>query len=189
RRGFPDVRVDTAVERPNSNDMRIQFLIIEGNPILVDSVVVSGVQDDTLRHALVSDLELKAGAPLDRARLEASRQTVQRRLRQRAFLNARADTATSIDTTAHRATARVDVTLGPQVRLGTLDIQTTDRDGGSPRVPADELEHLIGLQSGDLLGTPQLERLRRTLYDAGVQQEVEIRVDSVKATQDGTGTA
>jgi Outer membrane protein/protective antigen OMA87 len=71
--GFPDVQVDTVVRR-TADDAWITFVITEGDPIRVDTLIVTGLDSlpERLRKAATIDLPLPAGRHLQ-SRLHARR--------------------------------------------------------------------------------------------------------------------
>ena len=78
-RGFPDARV-ASFDVDLSDDQTavdITVRISEGEPVRVESVVLEGFEPirENRRGALESRLPLKAGQPLDRALVQASRET------------------------------------------------------------------------------------------------------------------
>jgi len=77
-RGYPDARVTSFDVKMNDTQtsVGITINIAEGEPIRVERVEFSGFEPlpENHRTALEGGLPLKAGAPLDRARLQASRE-------------------------------------------------------------------------------------------------------------------
>ena len=79
-RGFPDARVTSfdAKLSKNQDSVAITVAVAEGQPIRVERVVLEGIDGlpEEHRQALERQLPLKAGAPLDRALVQASREGV-----------------------------------------------------------------------------------------------------------------
>ena len=82
-RGYPDARVQSFDARlsDDQKSVRLAIAIDEGEPIRVERVVLTGLDPipEEHRHDLETRLPLKAGAPLDRSLLQASREAARRR--------------------------------------------------------------------------------------------------------------
>jgi outer membrane protein assembly factor BamA len=188
RHGFPLVRVDTIVERPDSNSARVTFQVEEGPPRLTDSVVVTGITDDTRRRALRALIELGPGDRLDEFVLDSGRAEIERTLRQQGRLQARVTSRVEAADGALHGTAWVDVTAGPVVHLASLQVTATPHEDDPLRVPAREVERLTRLQEGQVLGSTDLLMARANLLDAGVFASVDVAVDSITPGDSGQAT-
>ena len=184
RKGFPRVTVDTAVER-SKGGLEVRFAIREGEPIVVDSVEVRGLPDSTLRARVQPALQLRAGRPLDRFALDASSAGVVTSLRRAGYLTATARTGDVVDSTARRAVAWIDVTLGPRVRLGEVRVDTRGADDAIPRIPASRVRRLTGLEPGAVLGSQELTNARRSLDGIGIFDDIRISLDTIRSPPDG----
>lgn len=132
--GFPEVRVDTAVRRTDQ-DVFITFRITEGEPIRVAQLIVEIPEDLPDRARLVRDLPLRVGQPFDRLALVSSADTIQTRLRDQGYPEARVLVRPfRVDSTARRATVSLLVEPGPSAVFGEIQVQGTDRvDSGFVR--------------------------------------------------------
>ena len=90
-RGYPDARVRSFDARlsDDQKSVRLKIDIEEGEPIRVERVVVNGLETipDEHRRSLESRLPLQAGAPLDRALLQASREAAIDELKDHGYPN------------------------------------------------------------------------------------------------------
>ncbi len=90
-RGYPDARVRSFDARlsDDQKSVRLTIDIEEGEPIRVERVVVNGLETipDEHRRNLESRLPLRAGAPLDRALLQASREAAIDELKDHGYPN------------------------------------------------------------------------------------------------------
>src|SRR5215207_5215012 len=134
RRGYPGVRVDTAVRQPRPDARVVRFVIVEGPPVRVDSVSVVGVTDSALRRRLAEQVTLRRDDVLDLAELEASRVAVEHQLRREGNLAARVEARTLVDSAARRGAGVITVQPGPRVRLGEVHVDALGRRGETPRV-------------------------------------------------------
>ncbi|MCU0627602.1 MAG: hypothetical protein MUF21_14125, partial [Gemmatimonadaceae bacterium] len=79
RRGFPDVQVDTAVFR-DARAMSLRFDIREGRATRIDTLAVDGLEAVAEAGAIARDLPVRRGGAFDQYLVEASRDTLRRRL-------------------------------------------------------------------------------------------------------------
>jgi len=90
-RGYPEARVRSFDARlsDDQKSVRLKIVIEEGEPVLVERVVLTGLEPipDDHRRELESRLPLKAGAPLDRALLQASREAAIDELKDHGYPN------------------------------------------------------------------------------------------------------
>ena len=173
RSGYPRAVVDTAIDRSRG---RVRFVIQEGDPLLVDSVVITGVTVDSLRNRLADEITLAAHDPLNRFALEKSAAEVGLALRQRGYLTARVTPRTEVDSVARHGYAALDVELGPRVRLGKLTVTSRGQDGGAPRVAESAVRSLTRLRDGQVLRLPDLTAARRNLENSGIYGQVALAV-------------
>lgn len=176
RRGYPDVAVDTAVTR-EPRAMSIRFDIREGRPIRVDTLAVTGLERLPEGAAIARDLPLRRGDAFDQYLLEASRDTLRRRLADagRPFAQLFLATDTWGSAPAPRvATVRWTVDPGPHVTLGAVRVRVTPREGRGQQVPSDVVASLTGLRPGQRFSQAALERATRALYQTDAFQQVRI---------------
>jgi outer membrane protein assembly factor BamA len=120
--GFLDVKVDTTVRRTDA-DVFITFRIIEGEPVRVAQLIVEIPDSVAEREKLVRDLPLRAGGPFDRFALVSSADTIQTRLRDRGYPEARVLVRPfQVDSVARRVTVSLLVEPGPAAVFGEIDI-------------------------------------------------------------------
>ena len=90
-RGYPDARVRSFDARlsDDQKSVRLKIDIEEGEPIRVERVVLNGLETipDEHRRSLESRLPLRAGAPLDRALVQASREAAIDELKDHGYPN------------------------------------------------------------------------------------------------------
>jgi outer membrane protein assembly complex protein YaeT len=179
--GFTDVAVDTVVTQLAPNRIAIRFDIREGTPVLVDSVVVRGLEAVPERAMILANLPTQVGRPFDRYAMSATRDTIARRLRDNGYPDAEAFRGYETRTDARRATVRFDVLSGPRRTIGRLAVSRRGRDGREPEVPEGAVRRLAGLEEGELYRERTLERAKRTLY----QSEAFAQVDVVPSPSGG----
>lgn len=199
-RGYPDAKVDTLLRYPTRDQVNVTFTVAEGRPMLVDSLRVRGIAElptasreavarafgtrperptDSLAAALVRAIPLRLGRPFDRTLLQASRDTLRRRLRNAGFPDA--DVLRQFRTDAVARRARVDYTVvpGPLARIGEVVITSRGLRDSTPHIATSTVRGLVGVRPGDLYRERSLERAKRNLYQTDAYRHVELLVDSL----------
>jgi outer membrane protein insertion porin family/translocation and assembly module TamA len=178
KRGYPQVQVDTVVRQETPRAVDVTFRISEGRPLRVDSVRVAGL--DAVRPAArqLPPFPLRPGSVFDRAALEAARDTIRQRLRDRGYPTADALLSWSTDTTRLTADVEVQVVPGPFTRLGRIVVAFDTVAGERPRVPERVVRGTLGVRVGDPVSARDLVDAQRTLYQTDAWRRVELRVDT-----------
>ena len=142
RSGFPNAEVDTTVRREPEN-VYITFRIQEGEPMVVASLEVTGLDSlpAWLQRIALLDLPLQEGDPFNRYLMQATADSIERRLRDRGYPSARVFTGFEADRA--KLIARVDLEADPSRRAVIGDVRVVgarriDTVGGArpPRLPA-----------------------------------------------------
>ena len=189
RAGYPRVAVDTVVDHPNAERVRVLFTVRENAPILVDSIALRGVIDSALRAQLGPDIKLSPGHPLDRFLLETSTSSMLITLRRAGYLTATARHREVIDSTALRSSVSFEVATGPRLHVGEVRVTTRGPDDATPILPPGKVRRLTGLKPGDVLGSQELADARRDLDAVGLFEEVSISLDTIRDPPDGEAVA
>jgi outer membrane protein insertion porin family/translocation and assembly module TamA len=87
RRGFREVAVDAATSEREDGDVEVRFAIAEGMPVLADSIAFVGL-DDVTGRGLLDDLPVRPGDRWSTLALDATRDTLVRRLWNRGYPHA-----------------------------------------------------------------------------------------------------
>jgi len=173
--GFLEVQVDTIVTRVADEAVTIAFAIIEGEPILVDRVVVDGLEGVPEALAVERGLPASIGEPFDRYANRATLDTIIHRLRNTGYPEAEAFLGYDLRFLERRATVRFAVVPGPRRRLGEVRIRRSGPNGTPPEISNSAVRNLAGLSTGDLYRERQLERAKRLLYQSEAFASVEVR--------------
>ncbi len=121
-RGFRETVVDTVLIRPTEDEVQITFEIQEGEPIQVVEVNFLGLEELS-DSSVLEDLPIRVGEPLSLVALDATRDTLETRLRNRGF--AHVDVLRNYfipRETPHEAQVTFDVYPGPLARFGQLTV-------------------------------------------------------------------
>lgn len=183
--GYLDVSVDTVVTPVGPSQVAVRFVINEDYPTRVRDVRIVGLDAVPMRETVERMLPLRLGAPFDRAALVATRDSLQRRLRNAGYPDA--EVLVDYETDTDRRAARVTYSALPGVRsrIGAVhvDVRTLN---GRPAVDTSIVRRLTGLSRGSWYRQQDLERAKRTLYAGQLFSQVIIERDTGAARADST---
>jgi outer membrane protein insertion porin family/translocation and assembly module TamA len=122
--GYPDATVDTTIRR-HDDDLDVTFRITEGQPIVVDSVRIVGL--DTLENLpnIRQLLPLQAGYPFDRIAFQTSVSVLEALLRDRghAFARVTGGFVASLEDPPRSVTITLTADPGPRARIGDIAVE------------------------------------------------------------------
>jgi len=157
-RGYRETQVDTATVVGPDGRARVTFTINEGNPVLVDTIVFSGVEE-LESPSILADLPLRRGRPLSTIAADATRDTLMRRLANRGY--ARVDVLRGWFIPAddpHRAEVRFDIAPGPRARYGDIAVE------GNQNLSDATVLRTLQFRTGDLYRLDQLQEAQARLF-------------------------
>lgn len=141
-RGFREATVDTAINRPNDEEIRIRFDIDEGRPVLISELAVTGLEG-------LEELELESALPLQveerfsRIRLNAARDTLRMRLQNRGYPQADVFINSNIPSGSYEASVTFDVDPGPYAAFGPISVS------GNRRLSDRVIRRMLPFSEGD----------------------------------------
>jgi outer membrane protein insertion porin family/translocation and assembly module TamA len=184
KRGFPEVAVDTAVRNVGHDGVEVEFLIREGTPTRLQSLVITGL--DSVRNAaqVTQNLPIRAGQRFDRINIEAARDTIARRLRNSGYPRAEAINTFAVDSLQLTAVDTIAVSTGRFTRLGQVDISVVPFSGKSQQISSGVVRRIIGLEPGRVYREEDLLNAQRTLYQTEAYQHVSVLPDSASNPRD-----
>src|SRR5262245_5757674 len=161
-RGFPDARVTSYDAKLNDTQtsVRLTVNIDEGEPIVVERVSFSGFEPlpDQHRTALESGLPLRVGEPLDRARLQASREAALDELRDHGYPYASVRIAENPGSSDRQRVIELVAETGPLSRFGPIEIN------GNSSVSDNVVRRQLTFRPGQLFRQSALQESQRKLY-------------------------
>jgi outer membrane protein assembly factor BamA len=175
RSGYPHVEVDTVVRRTPEN-VYIVFRIKEGEPIRVTTLTLTGLDTlpERIRRETLVDLPLQAGDPFNRYVMQATADTVTRRLRDRARPSARVFTSFETNKDAETATVTFDAVPGDSAVIGTVNVV------GTSRIEPQLVRNLIIARPGRAYSQDELYQSQRNLYSSDLFRYATVNIDSAK---------
>ena len=176
QRGFYKATVDTVVAANDPGRVDIRFDIVEGAPVLIDTLRISGL--DTVRDGprLARQVEQMRGGRFDRQELQRRVAGIIDRLRDQGFARAEVLSGYEVDELRDRATADLQFIPGRITRIARIDVEIQPREGKRQEIPEAEVRRLISLRVGEIFREQDLFRSQRDLYQLETYAHVEIRL-------------
>jgi outer membrane protein insertion porin family len=175
RSGYPHVQIDTLVRR-TPVDVYITFRIKEGPPIRVTDLTVTGLDTlpEKLRRESLVDLPLRVGDPFNRYIMQATADTLTRRLKDRGYPAARVFTGFEVNRQTETAKVTFDVTPGRKAVIGNVEVV------GTTRIEPQLVRNLLIARPGRLYSQDELLQSQRNLYSSDLFRYANINIDSAK---------
>ncbi|MEX1129940.1 MAG: BamA/TamA family outer membrane protein [Vicinamibacterales bacterium] len=161
-RGYPDARVTSFNAQLNEDQtsVKLDVTIDEGEPVRVERIVFEGFEGlpDEHRTTLERLLPLKVGQPLDRALMQASRETALDELRDHGhpYASVRIAESPGSDDRQRVITFRADA--GPVAHHGEIEIS------GNSSVNDNVVRRQLTFKPGDLYQLSKVRESQRKLY-------------------------
>lgn len=175
QRGFYKAAVDTTVVTKDPGRVDIRFDIVEGPPVLIDTMRVSGL--DTVRDGsrFARQLEQMRGGRFDRQELQVRVAGIIELLRDQGYARAEVLSNYDVDST-DRATVELQFLPGRVMRIARIDVEIQPREGKRQEITEAEVRRLISLRVGEIFREQDLFRSQRDLYQLETYAHVEIRL-------------
>src|SRR5438128_4483227 len=140
--GYMSAVVDTLVRR-EGNDVFIRFRIMEGDPVRLERLEITGLDDILSVAALKKDLPLAVGTPFNRMLFQASADTIVGRLKNRGYPYADVLKNYDVDAAALRAVAALEGVPGRRMRVGEVIIT------GAGHVDTTSVRRMLSVRPGE----------------------------------------
>ena len=175
RSGYPHVEIDTLVRRTPEN-VYLSFRIREGEPIRVTSLSITGLDTlpEKVRRETLVDLPLQTGDPFNRFIMQATADTVTRRLKDRGRPAARVFTSFETNKEAETAAVTFDAVPGKNAAIGTVNVV------GVSRIEPQLVRNLIVSRPGRPFSQDELYQSQRNLYSSDLFRFATVNIDSAK---------
>jgi outer membrane protein assembly complex protein YaeT len=171
-RGYPDARITSfdAKLNPEQTAVEISVNIDEGEPVRVEQVVFEGFDALPERHrrSLESGLPLKAGQPLDRALLQASRESALDELRDHGYPYGSVKMSEAAGSSERDRVVKLTADPGPLSTFGPIEIV------GNTSVGEDVIRRQLSYRPGRPFRQSALQQSQRKLYGAELFEFVNV---------------
>ena len=167
--GYFEARVDTTVRRTAST-AAVVFRIVEGPPVLVDSIVVRGVDSILDTRRLAARLPLAAGRPFDREEFNAAADSIVLTVQNHGYPFVAVFRNYSVNRVNRTASVSYDVVPGPRARIGDVTIK------GNQLVSERTIQRSLAVRRGDWFSEDALYDSQRSLYQTDLFRYVSVAV-------------
>ncbi len=173
RSGYPNVEIDTTVRR-TPNGMFINVAIEEGEPIRVRALDILGTDSlpAWLQRVVRRDLPLRQGDAFNRYLMQASADSIDRRLKDRGYPDAVVFTAFESDRDELRAEVQLESVPGRRAVIGDVRVV------GAQRVSPSLVRNLLVARGGRRYSQDELLQSQRNLYRSDLFRFATVNIDS-----------
>jgi outer membrane protein assembly complex protein YaeT len=165
-RGFPDARVTSFDVKLSADQTSVAIVvnIAEGEPVRVERIVFEGFEKLPPEHLndLQGKLPLKVGQPMDRAVLQASRESALDELKDHGYPYATVRLAESAGASERQRVVTLGAEPGPIAYHGPIDVS------GNSSVEDTVVRRQLTFKPGDLYRQSKLRESQRRLYQLEV---------------------
>lgn len=180
QRGFRDVEVEPPVVTTDGARAQVRFTLREGAPVIADSIAFTGAEQ-FVDDGLLRDLPIRAGDRLSTFRMDATRDSIIRRLSNRGFAYAEVyRNALRPADDPRRATVTFEIVPGPSVRYGDIVVN------GAQNLSVGTVLRSVQLRSGEPYRREDIEEATRRLYGLEIVRSASVTPDLSSEVQDST---
>ncbi len=172
RRGFREAEISYSTTPVVDSATTVTFVVSEGEPVLVDTVETVGAEQFE-GTGLLDNLPIRKGDRLNSMRMDATRDTLVRRLANEGY--ARAEVLRNYFIPAehpHRAQVTFDIAAGARARYGHITVQ--DSLGSLSRTT---VLRTVQFRSGDLYSVDQLLDAQARLFGLQIVRSAQVVPD------------
>ncbi len=178
--GYTSVTVDTIITSMGSGKIEVRFAIKEGEPTLVDSLSITGLESVAERARIMAGLSIKVGKPFDKYAIDTARLQMTQRLHDGGYPDAEVLVGSDTRKAVRRASVTFDVTPGSRMKFGEISIKVQPREGATRHVSDKAIRHIASLNAGDLYSEAELQRAQRALYQTEAFTSVKVTPDTAR---------
>jgi len=167
--GYFEARIDTTVDRTPTS-VAVVFDIVEGPPVLVDSVDVQGADTILDVGRLKAKLPLTEGRPFDRTAFEAAADTIALAVQNRGYPFVAVYRNYTVQRATRLASVNYEVVPGSRARIGAIVIL------GAKAVSERTIQRLLAVRRGDWFSEDGLYDSQRSLYQSDLFRYVSVGI-------------
>jgi outer membrane protein assembly factor BamA len=173
RRGFRDVRVDTAVVVRDDPTAEVLFRVAEGAPVIADSISFVGAEELGI-EGLLDDLPMVEGDRLSTLALDETSDLVTRRLRNEGYAHASVfrRTLRPMDD-AYNAEVTFEIVPGPTTTYGAINVN------GLENLSFGTVRRALQFSSGERYRLDDVSEARGRLYGLDMIQSASVIPDTL----------
>ena len=177
QRGFIAATVTPVIERHGDRRARVTFRISEGRPVVITTVVVTGLPKAAADSAAAVHRLL--GRPLDDSVVHAVADSLQLRVRDAGYARALSPAVRqTADSAGRSGTVRLGFSPGPLTYIGGVTVQITP-SGAKPALSKAAVRTAFGIEAGEPFSARRIANGQREIASFDLYRQV--RVDTASA--------
>jgi outer membrane protein insertion porin family/translocation and assembly module TamA len=184
--GYASVTVDTVVTPIGAGKVGVRFSIHEGEPTIVDSLSITGLDSVPERAAIEKGLPERQGKPFDKYANDTTVLLLTQRLHNGGYPDAEVFPGYDTHPSTRRASVLFAVTTGARMRLGDVIVKVDPRKDAPREMNDAAVRRVASLHEGTLYSQQDLERAKRALYQTDAFARVTVTPDSARTPGDTT---
>lgn len=178
QRGFHDVQVDSPIVELEGDRARVVFTLIEGRPVVADSLAFSGPGSVELEDVL-EDLPIRRGDRMSTIALDATRDTITRRLANRGYAYAAVyRNALRPAEDPYSAVVTFEIVPGPLATYGDIRVE------GLENLSVGTVLRTVRISRGELYRRSEIEEATTRLYGLQIVRSATVEPDTLPADRD-----
>lgn len=182
-RGYWEAQVDTTVKRRGNNGVNVAFNVVEGLPIRLTTLRISGLDSVVNRNAILGGLDTTTGGPYDEIRLTALADTIGTRLLDNGYPGARIAVGHDVVRDARTSAYYIDVDPGHLARIAEVRV-VVDSTRGGQKISSRTVKKILGLDPGSIYRRKELVAAQRNLYATDAYRHVELGLAPGQSAED-----
>ena len=186
--GYYDAKIDTVVAPAGRDQVRVAFVIDEGQPIRITTLSITGLDSVPNRREIARHLWVAVGKPFDATRIAIDADSIRGRLRNSGYPQPDVLRNWQTFTDSLAAHVAIEVLPGPRARISTISVDVTPVEGHQQEISERVVKKLVGVNPGDYYNEQALVSAQRNLYTTGAYRYVEVLPveDSARMLVDST---
>ena len=181
-RGYWEAQVDTVVKR-RGNGVAVTFNVVEGLPIRLTTLRITGLDSVVNRNAILGGLDTTVGGAYDEIRLTALADTIGTRLLDNGYPGAKIAVGHDVVRDARTSAYYIDVDPGHLARIGAVKV-VIDSTRGGQKISSRTVKHILGLAPGSIYRRKDLVAAQRNLYATDAYRHVELGLAPGQSAED-----
>lgn len=173
-RGFYEATVESQVDSLGPSSVHVVFNIDEGQPTILTSYTITGLEGVRDSADIARRLRLKVGERWDLGLFQADIDSVVSRLRNAGYFRATVFPRRHSDTT-RTAQAAMEVVTGKLARFADTDPAVTPAPGRDQQISDETVKRLLGITPGQLFSDRAIRDAQRNLFQLATYRQVEVQ--------------
>jgi outer membrane protein insertion porin family/translocation and assembly module TamA len=173
-RGFYSTKVDTLVQTLSPSAVRVVFLIEEGQPTIVRSYEIAGLEGIPGAENVQRGLRLRVGEPFDFGLFRSDIDSIVRRLRNTGYYRADVLHEYRIDYDSLTAYVSNTVMPGARARFGEPQFLITPVEDRGQQISNQVVRRVLGIPVGAFFSDRAIVEAQRNLFQLGAYRHIEV---------------